>query len=179
MVISDGWCVLLLSMLPITELRVAIPLGIAWGMPPFACFLWAIIGNFLPVIPLLFLFYRFGDRMQKHSRLFRHWFQSNYLKGHLVQKYGGLGLTLLVAIPLPFTGVWTGCLVAVLFAVPWHRAIAAIALGEVIAGALVSLAASGVIFVADATDSAHLALWGMLLLLVFVCIRHVRRKRKR
>ena len=55
---GDGVKIFFISMLPVSELRGAIPLGIIWGMEPWKCFLWALSGNFIPIIPLYYLFPR-------------------------------------------------------------------------------------------------------------------------
>ena len=63
----------------------------------------------------------------------------------MVEKYGALGLILFVAIPLPITGAWTGCVAAFLFGVRKRWAVACIAAGVLIAGVIVTLASTGVI----------------------------------
>ena len=63
--------------------------------------------------------------------------------GGKIEKYEALGLTLFVAIPLPVTGAWTGCVAAFIFGIPKRLAIPAIALGVTIAGAVVTLVMTG------------------------------------
>lgn len=142
-----GWRVLLLAALPVTELRAALPLGLVWGLSPLAAFLWSIAGNFIPVLPLLaglgVAYRRLAQRPPLARPLAR---LAAFGDRHCRQvgRYGLPGLTLLVAVPLPGTGVWTGCLVAALLRLRLWPAAAAITLGEVVAGIIVALAAGGV-----------------------------------
>ena len=138
--------VMILSALPITELRVTIPIAIGLGMEPMAAMFYAILGNFIPVIPLLLclpsvinLLNRYGyPRRLARWALFR-----TRAKGAKFQKYGALGLMLLVSVPLPLTGVWSASIAAFLFGVPFRIALPAITLGLVICGILVTLASIG------------------------------------
>lgn len=148
--VPEEWRVFFISMIPITELRAAIPLGFAWGMTPFAAFGWAVFGNFIPIIPLLLVlkflylkiidFPRLGKPLRKLANL-------GYSKGDKVKRYGLLGLALLVAVPLPGTGIWTGCLVAVLFAISLRQATLAITAGMVVAGIVVTAVVYGALTV--------------------------------
>lgn len=145
--ISDGWKIFFLSMIPISELRLAIPLGIAWGIAPWQCFLWAIAGNFLPIIPLLLLIpgiYHLLQKIRFLESFFNRFIEKTRRKGHQVEKYGALGLALFVAVPLPGTGVWSGCLLAFLLGIKFPYAIAAITVGEILAGLVIIFASMGV-----------------------------------
>jgi len=144
---SDVWKVFFLSMIPVSELRLAIPLGVAWGVEPWQCFLWAITGNFLPIIPLLLLIpfiYRILQKVRFLESFFNRFIEKTRRKGHQVEKYGALGLTLFVAIPLPGTGVWSGCLLAFLLGIKFPYAVAAITVGEIFAGLFITFASMGV-----------------------------------
>ncbi|WP_457629116.1 COG2426 family protein [Oceanithermus sp.] len=137
------------SMLPVVELRGAIPLGLGLGLSPLAAFSAALVGNLLIVPLLLWLvpalvawlehypwFKKPWDRLEARLRL----------KGEdAVQRYGALGLLLFVAVPLPGSGAWTGSLIAVVLGLKKRYAWSAISLGVVIAGVLVTLAATGVL----------------------------------
>ena len=136
------------AMIPVIELRGAIPMGIAAGLPPAVACATAILGNLLPV-PLVMLLVRrifnwlrdtrfFGPKIVKLER-------RAHLKGRIVRKYRLLGLTLFVAIPLPGTGAWTGALVAAFLNIRLRNALPAITLGVLIAGGLVTLMTMGVI----------------------------------
>lgn len=126
-----------LSMVPVLELRAAIPYGVANGLSPLAALGTAVLGNLVPA-PLIILFIRriFSWLKTKNRvrRLIERLEQRAARKSELVQKYAWLGLCLLVAIPLPGTGAWTGALVAALMNMRLKRAMPAICLGVVIAG---------------------------------------------
>ena len=139
---------MLLSMVPVLELRAAIPIGCSLGLSAWQCALAAIIGNMIPA-PFIILFIR-----AIFEYLRRHWPKLGNLvdrleakaekKKPLVQKYAILGLTLLVAIPLPGTGAWTGALVAAMLDIRLKRAIPCIFLGVVIAAVIVTMVSYGV-----------------------------------
>lgn len=140
--IPSGWVTFSLAMLPILELRGAIPWAIlACGMPWQEAFFWSILGNLVPIIPILLLMEpvaNFLRRWQILDRFLEWLFARTRRKGKLIEKYEALGLMLFVAIPLPGTGAWTGALAAFVFGVRFRLALAAIALGVVIAGILVT-----------------------------------------
>ncbi len=136
------------AMVPVVELRGAIPLGLAAGLPPAAAAAAAIAGNMVPV-PLILLLIRrifralrgvgwLGPKIDALER-------RAHLKGRTVRKYRTLGLVLLVAVPLPGTGAWTGALVADVLDIRMRTALPAIALGVVIAGVIVTAVSCGVI----------------------------------
>ena len=135
-------------MVPVIELRGAIPVGIAAGLPPAVACAVAILGNLLPV-PFIMLLARRVFNWLRDSRLFGSkivWLERRaHLKGRIVRKYRLLGLVVLVAIPLPGTGAWTGALVASLLDIRLRNALPAILLGLVIAGVLITLLTLGVV----------------------------------
>jgi uncharacterized membrane protein len=138
-----------IAMLPVFELRGAIPVGYALGLgSPLLIFLLAVAGNFAPVMPILLLL----GPAERHLRRFRFcdrgldWlFRRTVSRSDLVRRYQSLGLILFVAIPAPMTGAWTGCVAAYLFRLPLRTAIPCIILGILIAGVVVSLASLGVV----------------------------------
>jgi len=142
--------VILLSAAPISELRGGIPLGIGLGFSPWTTLCLALVGN-LTVIPILLWGLAWGERV------FRRWrwssclmdavFQHTRRKGKWIERFGALGLVLLVAVPLPGTGAWTGALAAFLFGVPRRRALPLIVLGVLIAAGLVTAGTLGFIHV--------------------------------
>ncbi len=137
-----------ISMIPVVELRGAIPVGIGLGLPAWQVALAAMAGNLLPV-PVLILFTRrvfewLRSMSPKLERLVTRLEKRAASKEHLIRKYELLGLMILVAIPLPGTGAWTGALVAAVFDIRLKRAMPAIILGVVIAGAIVTLLSCGV-----------------------------------
>jgi len=150
----DIWQVALIvvgvAALPISELRGAIPLAIIhYRLAPLTAYLLSVTGNFLPVIPLLLGLDRLVGRLSRKAildklitRFFAH---TRRRHGNRISEAGSLGLVALVAIPLPFTGAWTGVLVAWLFGVPFRYAWPLIALGILIAGLLVTLSTVGAV----------------------------------
>lgn len=127
----------LIAMVPLLELRGAIPYGVLHGLTPLAALLIAIAGNLLPV-PFLILFTRRVFAWLKTKGCVRQLIERleirAFKKSQVVNKYAGLGLFILVAIPLPGTGAWTGALVAALMDMRIKRAMPAIALGVLTAG---------------------------------------------
>ncbi len=135
------------SMMPIVELRGGIPLGVSLGLPVWAAFIASMIGNLAVVMPLMLFTRRvlewirsfpklriFCDRIEKRA----------HIKGRIVRKYAIPGLFLLVAIPLPGTGAWTGALVATILDLRVKRAFPAIMLGVFVAGIIIALLTYGV-----------------------------------
>ena len=142
------FCTFFLSMVPVIELRGGIPLGLSLGLSPVESFLCAVLGNMLPV-PFLILLTRrvfhWLKRLPRLAPLIEKLEQRGHEKGDLVRKYRTPGLILLVAIPLPGTGAWTGALVATILDIRMKTALPAILLGVLIAGGLVLAASLGVI----------------------------------
>ena len=137
-----------ISMVPVIELRGAIPVGLGMGLPFYAVFVTALIGNLLPV-PFLILFTRrVFEWLRRKSNLLERFVsrleRKAASKEALLKKYELLGLCILVAIPLPGTGAWTGSLVAAVFDIRLKHAFPVIALGVLIAGVIVSLVSYGV-----------------------------------
>lgn len=137
----------LVAMAPVIELRGAIPAGIASGLPPAAACAAAITGNFLPA-PLIILFGRRIANWLRDTRFFGPkiaWLERRaHLKGRLVRKYRLLGLTVLVGIPLPGTGAWTGALVASVLDIRMRHALPAILIGLLIAAAITTALTLGI-----------------------------------
>ena len=140
-----------LAMVPVFELRGAIPVGFAAGLPIWATYIAAVLGNLLPV-PFLILFTRrVFEWLRKKSdgleRLVSRMEKKAASKEELLKKYELLGLCILVAIPLPGTGAWTGSLVAAVFDIRLKHAFPAIVLGVLIAGIIMTLISYGVTIV--------------------------------
>lgn len=135
------------SMVPVIELRGAIPIGVGMGLSPIVATLIAVAGNLVPIpFILILLQYIFNFlRDKKYTKNIVTWLEKKAEKNReKIDKYGWLGLILLVAIPLPGTGAWTGALVASCFKMKKRPAMLAITAGVVIAGAVVSLITYGV-----------------------------------
>lgn len=132
----------LISMVPIIELRGAIPFGVAAGLNPWLAFALAVVGNMLP-IPFILLFIRkifdWMRRYEKLGRIVTKLERRAANKSGRVQKSEIVGLCLFVAIPLPGTGAWTGALIAALMEMRLKRALPTIFLGVLIAAVVVTL----------------------------------------
>jgi len=135
-----------LSAAPVAELRGGIPLALSQGFSPAAAFLLAVLGN-LAIVPVLLLGFSYGERLLLRWRptrvLLEAVFARTRRKGRLIERAGPIALVLLVAIPLPGTGAWTGAIAARLFGVPFRRALPPIVLGVLIAGGVVLAASLG------------------------------------
>lgn len=140
--------VFFLSMLPVLELRAAIPIGATLGLEWVANYLICVIGNMIPV-PIILLFVRHVlEWMKKIPRLDKIalWVENKAQKNTpKVQKYASLGLLIFVALPLPGTGAWTGALVAAMLDMRMKYAIPSIFCGVLIAGLIMSLASYGLV----------------------------------
>ena len=141
-----------LAMAPVSELRGAIPYGLAHDIPPLALYFLCVAANVAPV-PFIVCFTRTvllwmkkrGGKLKNAAD----WLSDRAMKkSALYQKYEQLGLFILVAIPLPGTGAWTGALVAALMGLRIRQALPAIGAGVAAAGAVVMLVCTGVIHLA-------------------------------
>jgi len=139
-------------MLPITELRGAIPLAvIIYDLPVWSAFIWSVLGNLIPVVFIIWILDLLINKFLIHkiyifNRFFT-WLFENTRKKHSkkFEKWRDLALVILVAIPLPGTGAWTGALAAFVFGIPIKRAFPLIALGVLIAGVIVTSITIGII----------------------------------
>ena len=136
-------------MVPVIELRGAIPYGVAAGLPIFTAAIVSVIGNIIPA-PFIIIFIRkiiaIMKKMSKTVQKFAEWLERKAEKNkEKVLKYEFWGLMLLVAVPLPGTGAWTGALVAAMLDMQLKRALPAIVVGVIVAGIVVSLATMGVV----------------------------------
>ena len=132
----------LISILPIVELRGAIPVGVSMGLSPSLSMVLSILGNMLPVPFIILFIRRIFEWMQAKSTRLKRAVDSLVKRAEgkwdKVHKYELLGLVILVAIPLPGTGAWTGALIAALMDIRMKDAIPAIFVGVIIAGILVT-----------------------------------------
>lgn len=131
----------LISMLPIVELRGAIPIGCGFGLPFWENYLVCTLGNLLPV-PFILLFIRFILNWMKgvpHLDKIANWVENKAHKHSAsIVKYAGWGLFIFVAIPLPGTGAWTGALIAAMLDMRMRKALPAITAGVLTAGLIVA-----------------------------------------
>ena len=156
--------VFLISMIPLIELRGAVPIGISslWGDPIsiVPLYIICIIGNMLP-IPFIFFFARkvlvWGSDKKIIGKFFRFCLEKGEKGGKKLQEKAGKGLYwalfLFVGIPLPGTGAWTGTLAASLLDMDFKKSIIAVIAGVVLAGVIMGLASAGVFGAASAIFS--------------------------
>ena len=142
--IPSWFATIILSARPISELRGAIPIAIGvYGISPIEAYFLAVLGNLIPVIPLLLFLEPVSTflRRFKVGDMFFTWLFTRTRQKHSesMEKYGLLALTMFVAIPLPVTGAWTGCAAAFVFGIKFRYALLAIFAGLLIAGIVVTL----------------------------------------
>jgi uncharacterized membrane protein len=131
---------LLATVLPISELRGGIPLGISLGLNPWFTFFIAVVVNALIFFPIFFILRLFYDKVLSRIPLFDRYLDSLRKRGKpRVDKYGFWGLFLFVAVPLPLTGAYTGTILAWLLGMDWKKAFPAVGLGVIVAGIIVLL----------------------------------------
>lgn len=138
----------IISMIPIIELRGAIPFGAAMGMDWWVVFGISVIGNLLPVPFIIFFgekIFRWMRKTKLFAKLFN-WYENKLLsKAEKVEKYALIGLCLFVAVPLPGTGAWSGAALAVLLNMSWKKAFLSITAGVLIAGVVMTIGSYGLI----------------------------------
>ena len=140
------------SMVPLIELRGAIPYGVAFDLPLWLTFAIAIVGNMLPV-PIIYFFARkvlvWGSDKKFIGKFFTWCLEKGEKAGKKLQAKAGRGLfwalLLFVGIPLPGTGAWTGSLVAITLGLSLKKAFPPIALGVVGAGLIMMLGSYGIV----------------------------------
>lgn len=139
-----------ISMLPLAELRLAIPTGIAMGLPILPVYIICLIGNMLPV-PFIFFFARrileWGQNKVIVGRFFTFCIEKGKRGGKKLQAKAGkglfLGLILFVGIPIPGTGAWTGILAASILDMGFKSSSIACMLGVVLAGIIMGVVSMG------------------------------------
>ena len=138
--------VFLVSMVPLIELRGAIPYGVMFGLPLWLTFLTAIVGNMLPV-PIIFFFARrvleWGADKPVIDKIFTFFLEKGHKGGEKLKAKAGRGLywalLLFVGIPLPGTGAWTGTLAASLLDMDFKKSVLACMGGVLLAGCIMGL----------------------------------------
>ncbi|MCD7807695.1 MAG: small multi-drug export protein [Lachnospiraceae bacterium] len=142
--------VFLISMVPLIELRGAIPVAVGMGLPLLPSYIVCIIGNMIPV-PIIFFFARKVLEWGADKPVIGKFFTFCLEKGHkggvkLQEKVGRslfVALLLFVGIPLPGTGAWTGTLAASLLDMDFKTSVAAVMLGVLLAGVIMSVGSLG------------------------------------
>lgn len=140
-----------ISMVPVVELRLGLPYGIALDLEYPLALLAALLGNMVPVPFIIVYIKRIFAWLRRQwtalNRLITRLEDKAHLKGETVKKYGPLGLLIFVAVPLPGTGAWTGALIAALLDMRLKSAVPSILLGVCIAAAIMTGLTFGVIHI--------------------------------
>ncbi|OGH87587.1 MAG: hypothetical protein A3J93_03625 [Candidatus Magasanikbacteria bacterium RIFOXYC2_FULL_42_28] len=138
-----------LAMLPVGELRLAIPVAIfGLHLSKWSAYFWSVLGNLVPALLILYFAKYFHNWVDKKSGFFgKRWinaldrahkkFEGDYLKYRLV------GLLIFIGVPLPLTGAWTGCLAAFVFGIPFKKAWPFVVGGVLLSGVLTLLLTVG------------------------------------
>lgn len=129
--------VIIVSAMPILELRGGLPLAFGFGFPFWKAVLLSLFGNALPIIPVLLLFQPLSKWLLRFKwyRSFYTWLHKKAIKnGQNVSRYGAIGLALFTAVPLPTTGAYSACFAASFFGIRFWYALVSIIVGVVIAG---------------------------------------------
>ena len=141
--LSPELATFIISMLPVSELRGAIPIAIGvYNLNPVEVYFLAVVGNIIPVIFIL----KYLDSISKYlmsrcelfNKFFTYLFERTRKKHNgKFEKWGALALITFVAIPLPITGGWSGAVAAFVFGIPFKKALPLIFSGIMIAGVIV------------------------------------------
>lgn len=145
---GDFVMTMLVSMVPVVELRGGIPYGVASGLPVWLAYIAAVLGNLIPVPFIVVYIRRVFKWIRRHIPKLNHLLdrleKKAHLKGATMQKYQYLGLAIFIAIPLPGTGAWTGALAAAFLDMRLKHAFPAAVLGVAVAGFLISALTYGI-----------------------------------
>lgn len=135
----------LIAMVPISELRAAIPIGIKiYHLSIWSAWLWSVLGNLLPMILILLILQPVADFLSAHFRIFHKFFE--WLFEHTrkrgvkkFEKWGEFAVFILTATPIPLLGGWTGPLAAFVFNIKLKKSIPLVILGCMLAGVIVTV----------------------------------------
>ena len=141
-----------ISMVPLIELRAAVPYSLGIGLPPLQACIVCIVGNMVPV-PFIFLFARkvleWGKDKKVIGKFFTFCLEKGHKGGEKLKATAGRGLfvalLLFVGIPLPGTGAWTGTLAASILDMDFKESVIAVLLGVILAGIIMGLVSAGVL----------------------------------
>lgn len=148
--VGEELCVLFCSMIPIIELRGAIPMGAVFGLPWWQSYMLSVIGNMLPV-PIILLFVKAvitwmgRSKIKFFNKIADFLYKRVEKRRAKIEKYSFWGVCLFVAVPLPVTGAWTGSLVAAMIDMKFWKALLSCLLGVMIAGVIVTLISYGAV----------------------------------
>lgn len=147
--LAPEWIVIIVSMLPIFELRGGIPCGFLLNLAWWKTYLLSVLGNIIPVVPILLLLEPISNWLRSRVKSMDRFFEWLFARTRKrtegnIRKYGVfLGLMLFVAIPFPLTGAWTGCIAAFIFGIKFRLSLPAVLLGVLIASIVVSMVTYG------------------------------------
>jgi uncharacterized membrane protein len=135
----------LIAVIPISELRAAIPIGIkVFHLSAWSAYFWSVLGNLLPMILILLILQPVADFLSRHFRIFHKFFE--WLFEHTrkrgekkFEKWGEAAVFILTATPIPLLGGWTGPLAAFVFNIKLKKSIPLVVLGCMVAGAIVTM----------------------------------------
>ncbi|MBR2284843.1 MAG: small multi-drug export protein [Ruminococcus sp.] len=138
--------IFLISMVPLVELRLAVPVGTGMGIPWYQCLIVCMIGNMIPV-PFIFFFARrileWGKDKPVIGKFFTWCLEKGHKGGEKLKEKAGKGmfwaLLLFVGIPLPGTGAWTGTLAASILDLDFKKSTLAVVLGILLAGIIMTV----------------------------------------
>ena len=149
--IPANWVTFFIGMMPVVELRGAIPWAVSplGNLSPSEALLWALLGNAIPIVPLLLLMEpvsKFLRKIKIFDKFLSWLFERTRRRGKkVIEKYKAVGLAMFVGIPLPGTGIWTGAVAAYVFGIKFKYALPALVAGMLFAGIMVTLACKGVL----------------------------------
>jgi uncharacterized membrane protein len=136
--------VFIISMLPVSELRGAIPVAIGiYHLDPVSAYLLSMVGNIVPVVIILKYIEPVSKYLMSRSKIFNYFFTWVFARTRKkfnggFEKWGSLALITFVAIPLPMTGGYSGAIAAFVFGIPFKKALPLISIGVIIAGLIVT-----------------------------------------
>ncbi len=131
--------VMLLSMAPFVELRLAIPYGITKGLHPLVAIAAAVLATWAVIVPMLLIMDLFYDRFLSRVSVIRRFVDEVRTRGRgYVERWGVVGVGIYVSLPLPGPGVYSGAVLAWLFGLPRRQAIISLALGVLVSAVLVA-----------------------------------------
>ncbi|MBU1132509.1 small multi-drug export protein [Patescibacteria group bacterium] len=139
-----------LAMVPFTEFRASIPVGIGfYNLPAWLAFLASVSGDLIPAVLIVLFLKPFSEFLSERSAFFKKifdwWFKrvmKDFEKKYV--KYGALALMIFVAIPLPVTGSWAGAVASFIFKIPKKTAILFISIGVLVSAVIVTIISSGI-----------------------------------
>lgn len=140
---ENGYLVtFIISMIPVAELRLAIPVGVSLGLTHTQALVTAMLGNMVPIPFIIVFIRRIFAFMRRHMPFLESVVSALERKAEskrdYILKWSLLGLTLFVAVPLPGTGAWSGALIAAVMDIRLKSALPAILVGVIIAGLIVT-----------------------------------------